>query len=75
VGDFDARFRDEVPDLAGLGLDRLHAVVHEEYLASALHLTQNGLPDQPPIIGAHVRGDRQAFLRGSLDRADVADPG
>ena len=46
--DFDPGLGDQIAQFAGLGDDRVDAVVHEEDLAAAFHFAQDGLADQPP---------------------------
>ncbi len=60
------------PQLLGLGLDGLDAVVHVEDLAAAVELAQDGVSHQPGRSLGHPRLDGQPVLRRRLDDAHVA---
>ena len=72
VGDGDAGAGQQPAQLLGLGLDRLDAVVHEEDLAAAVQLAQDGVAHE---AGGRFRDpclDGQPVLRRRLDDAHVA---
>ena len=56
----------------GEGLDAVDAVVHEEDLAAAIDLAQDGLANQRVVLVTDEGADRQPLLRRCLDHAHVA---
>ena len=67
--------RQHPPQLLGLGLDRLDAIVDEEHLAAPIELAQDRVADEPGRRLSDPGLDRQAILRRRLDHAHVADAG
>ena len=73
VGDFDARFRQQLDQLLLHGVDGVHLVVQEEDLAAALEFAQGRLADQAVADRLHEGLDRQALLRRGGDHREIAD--
>ena len=71
----DARLRQQLAQLVGLGLDRLDAVVDEERLPSPIELAQDRVAHQPGRRLGDARLDRQPILGRRLDDAHVAHAG
>ena len=66
--------RERAHSLGGL-VDRVHAVVQEEGLATARHLAPDRLGHEVLVVVAHVGLDRAPTLRRCLDHGDVAQAG
>ena len=69
VADDEPRVRQQPPQLLGLRLDRLDAVVDVEHLPAAVELAQDRVADEPGRRLGDPRLDRQPVLRRRLDDA------
>ena len=75
VPDDEPRVRQHPPELLGLRLDGLDAVVDVEDLAAAVELAQDRVADEPGRRLGDPGLDRQPVLRRRLDDGQVADAG
>ena len=75
VRDEEAKLGQELPQLLGRLVDRLHAVVQVERLAAARVLALERRPDELLVVLADGRADRAPALGRRLDDRDVAQAG
>ncbi len=64
----------EPPHLDGDLLDRLHSVVHEEYLAAAIDLQPDGVLDRLIVPGHDVGDDRLTIAGWRANQREIAQP-
>ena len=73
VGNANARFRNQLSEHLGAGLNGIHVVMKEIHLSAALEFADNGLSNQRLGFAAHESLDREAFLRCRSNHREVAD--
>ena len=71
VADLDPRFRDKIDNAIAGALDRLHPVVQKENLTLPLELALDRIANDPLVVTAHDRFNRETIERRRLNRRHV----